>query len=86
MTMSVDEVSDMIDYGYFIDIDIGFPKTDTIIERNYYYRPYEKEKINNETTMYVNKNINSGLFCVNTLCCIAVSFLFIKIWVFPCKD
>jgi hypothetical protein len=85
MKMLSDEVTDMNDYGYFIDIDNGFPKTDTIIERNY-YRPYEREKINNEATIYVNKNTNSGLFCVNTICCMAVSFVFIKLWVFPSKS
>jgi hypothetical protein len=84
--MISDEVTDMNDYGYFIDIDNGFTRCDTIIERSYYYSPYEKEKLNIERSLYLNKNVNSGLFCINTICCMAVSFIFIKLWFFPPKN
>jgi hypothetical protein len=68
----MDEIDDMNDYGYFIDIDFDSESESSknIIEyREYHY--------------YINKdNSKEKLFYVNTFCCITLSLLFLKVWIF----
>jgi len=84
MKMLADELTEMADYGYFIDIDNGTVLTQAIMNRSEYHYI---EKIR-ATAINHSKNTESskvGLFCINTFCCIAVSMLFLKVWVFPAK-
>jgi hypothetical protein len=82
MKMLVDEITEMDDYGYFIDIDNGTVLTHAIMERSEYYYI---EKIKPATVNY-KEPTKTTLFCVNSICCIAVSILFLKIWIFPYKN
>jgi hypothetical protein len=87
MEMLAEEVTEMDDYGYFVDIDNGFISTKTMIERYSDYdfkHNYEREKIIN-LNLTISKTTNKSLFCINTMCCMAVSILFLKIWVFQAK-
>jgi hypothetical protein len=85
MKMLADELTEMADYGYFIDIDNGTVLTQAIMDRsNYHYiEKFKPSTINHSKYTETSK---TGLFCINTLCCIAVSFLFLKVWVFPPKN
>jgi hypothetical protein len=81
MKMLADEVTELADYGYFIDIDNGTVLTQTIMDRTEYHY-VEKNK---QPVVNYSKNNDASLFCINTFCCIAVSMLFLKVWVFPTK-
>lgn len=83
--MLADEVTEMADYGYFIDIDIGTVLTQTIMDRSE-YNYIEKNKPIVANYSKNNDLSKTTLFCFNTVCCIAVSFLFLKTWVFPNKQ
>jgi hypothetical protein len=87
MTMLADEVTDMNDYGYFIDIDNLIITTDRCVEKdNYIYKNRcEREILSNETNYYLKKKVNSGLFFVNVFCFVTTSIIFIRAWLFSPK-
>jgi hypothetical protein len=84
MKMLADELTEMADYGYFIDIDNGTVLTQAIMNRSeyHYVEKIRPAAINHSKNTEPSK---VGLFCINTFCCIAVSMLFLKVWVFPTK-
>jgi hypothetical protein len=80
MNMLVDEITSMEDYGYFIDMDNGEIISKSMIDRHE-YKFTEKDKNMYDDKKTANyKSGNTSLFCLNTLCCIVVSILFIKTW------
>lgn len=83
MKMLADEVTEMNDYGYFIDIDNGTVLSTSSSDRHI----YEKEKVvQSKSNPVCPKECKHSLFCLNTFCCVAVSFLFLKLWVFTTKN
>jgi Zn/Cd-binding protein ZinT len=84
--MLVDEVTNMEDYGYFIDIDNGAIVSKCIMDTRE-YKFQEKDKYLYDDKKTINyKSGNTSLFCLNTLCCVAVSILFIKTWIYSSKN
>jgi len=85
--MLVDEVTDMNDYGYFIDIDNFIITTDRSVEKdNYIYKNrYERDVLSNETNYYLKKKVNSGIFFVNVFCFLTTSIIFIRACLFSPK-
>lgn len=92
--MLAEEVTEMNEYGYFVDIDNGSIMPLSIIEREremdryiICQSPYETDRFIKENKVNDNPFLrkNSGLFCINTFCFMAVSFIFIKLWVYPNK-
>jgi hypothetical protein len=81
--MLVDEVTEMNDYGYFVDIDNGTLLSINVMERGDYKRCVEKNK---PVTTIIKPHFKNSLFCFNTICCVAVSLLFLKAWVLPNKQ
>jgi len=83
MKMLADEVTEMNDYGHFVDIDNGTLLSNNVMERGEYKKSVEKNK---PAKIIVKPHYTHGLFCLNTICCVAVSFLFLKAWVLPSKQ
>jgi hypothetical protein len=83
MKMLAYEVTEMNDYGHFVDIDNGTLLTTHNMERGVYKRCVEKNK---PSITIIKPHFKNGLFCLNTICCVAVSFLFLKAWVLPNKQ
>ena len=81
--MLADEIAEITDYGYFVDIDNGTLMSSNIMERGEYKRSIEKDK---PLKIIIRPHFKNGLFCLNTICCLAVSFLFLKAWVLPNKQ
>ena len=77
--MLAEEVTKMNDYGYFVDIDIGTIVTQPEIKNKI---PTCKEKPINVAYPVTTKQ---GMFCFNTICCMAVSILYIKLWLLSPK-
>ena len=83
MKMLVDEVTEMSDYGYFVDIDNATLLPNNLIERSDNKNCVEKDK----PVKIMNKSqFKPGLFYLNTFCCITFSLLFLKAWVLPSKQ
>jgi hypothetical protein len=88
--MLAEEVTEMEDYGYFIDIDkFTILSTSNTEKHNYEIDKlylYEKDKsINNKGQLH-NKHGSRSLFYVNTICFVSTSILFLKLWFFPSKN
>jgi len=81
--MLADEIAETTDYGYFVDIDNGTFMSSNVMERGEYKRCIEKDK---PLKTIIRPHFKNGLFCLNTICCVAVSFLFLKAWVLPSKQ
>ena len=79
--MLLDEITETDDYGYFIDIDNGTVLTHIIMERSEHYY-VEKSK---PVTLNYKELTKTSLFYLNTICCIGVSILFFKVWIFTSK-
>jgi len=82
MKIMVREHHETSDYGYFIDIDnVTSMPIKEVINNN------ENENVIKENS--VNKQglfVKPNLFCFNTFCCVAVSVLFVKIWLLSPKN
>jgi hypothetical protein len=85
MNMLAEEVTELEDYGYFIDIDNGAIISKCMIDRRE-YKFIEKDHTVYDKKNAPHKNGNTSLFCFNTICCIAMSILFIKMWASPTKN
>ena len=80
MKIMVREHHETSDYGYFIDIDnVTSMPIKEIINNN---ENFIKENSVNRQCLFVKTN----LFCFNTFCCVAVSVLFVKIWLLSPKN
>jgi len=88
--MLAEEVTEMEDYGYFVDIDkFTILSTSNIEKHNYEIDKlylYEKDKPINDKGYIHNKNGSRSSFYVNTICFVSVSILFLKLWIFPSKN
>jgi len=79
-----DEAEELSDYGHFIDIDNGAVLYKSILEKSEYHC-VEKTKHSVFNTSKLNETSKTSIFCMNTFCCVAVSILFLKVWIFPSK-